>query len=264
VVASEVRSLAQRSATAAKEIKALIDDSVAQVDAGGRLVQAGTTMGEVVDSVRRVSHIVGEISMATQEQRAGIEQVNHAITHMDETTQQNAALVEQAAAAAQSLQDQSQRLRELVGVFRLRRCRSHSRPFRRSSEIEDSARAFAAMQCQRDDQPADGGTHPVGRCRRWQGRVRSARRRIQAGGLDGRLGLRRGQVVQHSLAACGSLVPTTTPTENGVSCCALSGMGPMMSMPLTGLSSEICCRPTSASPRAITSPTGSAGIMRPL
>nr|WP_198979857.1 methyl-accepting chemotaxis protein [Herbaspirillum sp. ASV7] len=137
VVASEVRSLAQRSATAAKEIKVLIDDSVAQVDAGGRLVvQAGATMGEVVDSVRRVSHIVGEISMATQEQRAGIEQVNHAITHMDETTQQNAALVEQAAAAAQSLQDQSQRLRELVGVFRLQDLRPE-RTMLQAAEVDD-------------------------------------------------------------------------------------------------------------------------------
>ncbi|UIN22874.1 methyl-accepting chemotaxis protein [Herbaspirillum frisingense] len=144
VVASEVRSLAQRSATAAKEIKALIDDSVAQVDAGGCLVvQAGATMGEVVDSVRRVSHIVGEISMATQEQRAGIEQVNHAITHMDETTQQNAALVEQAAAAAQSLQDQSQRLRELVGVFRLQDVRPE-RTMLQAAEVDDEE-AVAAL-----------------------------------------------------------------------------------------------------------------------
>jgi methyl-accepting chemotaxis protein len=143
VVASEVRSLAQRSATAAKEIKVLIDDSVAQVDAGGRLVvQAGATMGEVVDSVRRVSHIVGEISMATQEQRAGIEQVNHAITHMDETTQQNAALVEQAAAAAKSLQDQSQRLRELVGIFRLQDARAQ-RTMLQVAEMEDDAAVSA-------------------------------------------------------------------------------------------------------------------------
>ena len=120
VVASEVRSLAQRSASAAKEIKVLIDDSAAKVDTGGRLVmQAGSTMDEVVASVKRVSDIVGEISAATQEQSAGIEQVNQAITHMDEATQQNAALVEQAAAAAQALQEQSQNLQRLVGVFRL-------------------------------------------------------------------------------------------------------------------------------------------------
>jgi len=120
VVASEVRSLAQRSAGAAKEIKALIDDSVEKVDIGSKLVaQAGSTMDEVVASVKRVSDIVGEISFASQEQSSGIEQVNQAITHMDEVTQQNAALVEQAAAAAQSLQDQSANLAQVVGVFRL-------------------------------------------------------------------------------------------------------------------------------------------------
>ena len=108
VVASEVRSLAQRSAAAAKEIKTLIDDSVEKVGNGSKLVeQAGRTMSDVVDSVRRVTDIVAEISSASQEQSTGIEEVNRAITLMDEATQQNAALVEQDAAAAQSLQDQA-------------------------------------------------------------------------------------------------------------------------------------------------------------
>jgi len=118
VVASEVRNLAQRSAAAAKEIKVLIDDSVDQVGTGSRLVeQAGTTMGEVVISVKRVTDIVGEIATASQEQSVGIEQVNHAITQMDEVTQQNAALVEQAAAAAASLQEQAANLAQVVSVF---------------------------------------------------------------------------------------------------------------------------------------------------
>ncbi|MBG7622153.1 MCP four helix bundle domain-containing protein [Herbaspirillum sp. AP02] len=120
VVASEVRTLAQRSASAAKEIKALIDDSVARVDNGSRLVeQAGSTMSEVVASVRRVTDVVAEISAASHEQSDGIEQINLAIVQMDEVTQQNAALVEQAAAAAQSLQEQSVRLSETVSVFKL-------------------------------------------------------------------------------------------------------------------------------------------------
>jgi methyl-accepting chemotaxis protein len=120
VVASEVRSLAQRSASAAKEIKTLINDSVEKVGNGSKLVaQAGNTMNEVVQSVRRVTEIVGEITVAGQEQSEGIEQINQAITQMDETTQQNAALVEQAAAAAQSLQDQADRLAQVVGVFKL-------------------------------------------------------------------------------------------------------------------------------------------------
>ncbi|MBG7620644.1 MCP four helix bundle domain-containing protein [Herbaspirillum sp. AP02] len=121
VVASEVRSLAQRSAAAAKEIKMLIDDSVAKVDTGSKLVEtAGSTMTEVVASVRRVTDIVGEITAASSEQSDGIEQVNIAITQMDEVTQQNAALVEQAAAAAGSLQEQAGRLTELVSVFKLK------------------------------------------------------------------------------------------------------------------------------------------------
>ncbi|WP_286868646.1 methyl-accepting chemotaxis protein, partial [Herbaspirillum sp. UBA812] len=122
VVASEVRSLAQRSAAAAKEIKQLIDDSVGKVDAGTHLVQqAGQTMQEVVASIQGVSTVVSEIATASHEQSAGIEQVGEAITQMDETTQQNAALVEQAAAAAQSLQEQADKLVNLVGVFTLDR-----------------------------------------------------------------------------------------------------------------------------------------------
>nr|WP_319004559.1 methyl-accepting chemotaxis protein [Methylobacillus caricis] len=120
VVATEVRSLAQRSANAAKEIKTLIGDSVASVDAGSRLVeQAGSTMTEVVNSVKRVTDIVSEISAASQEQSTGIEQVNQAIGQMDEVTQQNAALVEEAAAASQSLQDQAANLAQAVSVFKI-------------------------------------------------------------------------------------------------------------------------------------------------
>jgi methyl-accepting chemotaxis protein len=120
VVAAEVRNLAQRSAGAAKEIKLLIDDSVAKVDAGGRLVdEAGKTMDEIVSSVQHVADIMAEITAASQEQSAGIEQVNLAITQMDEATQQNAALVEQAAAAAQSMQDQAAVLAGAVSEFRL-------------------------------------------------------------------------------------------------------------------------------------------------
>ncbi|NBV17467.1 MAG: methyl-accepting chemotaxis protein [Janthinobacterium sp.] len=120
VVASEVRNLAQRSAGAAKEIKILIDDSAEKTERGTRLVgQAGVTMGEVVDSVRRVTDIMSEIASASQEQSAGIEQVNLAIIEMDGMTQQNAALVEQAAAAAQSLQDQAAELAHVVSIFKL-------------------------------------------------------------------------------------------------------------------------------------------------
>jgi methyl-accepting chemotaxis protein len=108
VVASEVRNLAQRSAAAAKEIKTLIGDSVEKIGRGSKLVgQAGVTMDEVVDSVKRVTDIMSEIANASAEQSAGIEQVNLSIIEMDGMTQQNAALVEQAAAAFQSLQDQA-------------------------------------------------------------------------------------------------------------------------------------------------------------
>ncbi len=118
VVASEVRNLAQRSAAAAKEIKALIGDSVDKVGAGTKLVdEAGKTMEEIVISVKRVTDIMSEITAASQEQSAGIEQVNQAITQMDEVTQQNAALVEEAAAAAESLEEQAQNLEAAVAVF---------------------------------------------------------------------------------------------------------------------------------------------------
>ncbi|MFA9218552.1 MAG: Cache 3/Cache 2 fusion domain-containing protein [Sphingomonadaceae bacterium] len=129
VVATEVRNLAQRSAGAAKEIKALISDSVAKVDAGSKQVeQAGSTMLEVVASVQRVTNIMGEITSASAEQRAGIGQVHAAIRQMDEVTQQNAALVEEAAAAAQSMQDQAAELSEVVQVFKLGRRAANDAP----------------------------------------------------------------------------------------------------------------------------------------
>ncbi|OIJ41306.1 methyl-accepting chemotaxis protein [Massilia timonae] len=120
VVASEVRTLAQRSAAAAKEIKQLIGDSVEKVDTGTRLVDhTGATMREVVDSIQRVTDIMGEISSASQEQITGIDQVNQAMGQMDNATQQNAALVEEATAATAALQDQAQRLAQVVDVFKL-------------------------------------------------------------------------------------------------------------------------------------------------
>jgi methyl-accepting chemotaxis protein len=120
VVAGEVRSLAQRSATAAKEIKELIGDSVGRVRNGSALVEeAGTVIDEVVLAVKRVTDIMGEISAASEEQSAGIEQVNQAVTQMDAATQQNAALVEQASAAAMSLEEQAQVLRTAVARFQV-------------------------------------------------------------------------------------------------------------------------------------------------
>ncbi len=120
VVASEVRSLAQRSATAAKEIGGLIAESVRQVDEGSKLVNAaGSTMGEIVDSVRQVATIIGEISTAAREQTTGLSQVGEAVSQLDQMTQQNAALVEESSAAAQGLRVQAQQLAELVEAFRL-------------------------------------------------------------------------------------------------------------------------------------------------
>ena len=120
VVAGEVRSLAVRSAEAAKEIKNLIDTSVARVEMGEQLAdRAGTTMGEVVGSIRRVTEIMGEISAASGEQSAGVNQVGEAVIQMDQVTQQNAALVEEIAAAAASLKAQAQDLVQAVGIFKL-------------------------------------------------------------------------------------------------------------------------------------------------
>ena len=120
VVAGEVRNLAQRSAAAAKEIKDLINTSVANVDAGAELVgKAGVTMGEIVDSVTRMTDIMSEVLAAGAEQSAGIQQINAAVGQMDQVTQQNAALVEEAAAATAALQDQAASLHDLVHTFKL-------------------------------------------------------------------------------------------------------------------------------------------------
>jgi methyl-accepting chemotaxis protein len=120
VVAGEVRTLAQRSATAAREIKELIGSSVEHVNAGSSLVlDAGKTMDELVRSVKRVTDIMGEIASASNEQSTGIEQVNVAVGQMDEVTQQNAALVEQASAAAQAMAEQANSLRRAVAVFKV-------------------------------------------------------------------------------------------------------------------------------------------------
>lgn len=120
MVASEVRTLASRSANAAKEIESLINESVSLIDQGsGEVVAAGNTMNEIVEAVKRVTDIMLEIAAASDEQSRGIVQVSQAISEMDKVTQQNASLVEEASAAAASLEEQGARLTEAVGAFRL-------------------------------------------------------------------------------------------------------------------------------------------------
>ncbi|SEN58943.1 methyl-accepting chemotaxis sensory transducer with Cache sensor [Duganella sp. CF517] len=164
VVASEVRNLAQRSAAAAKEIKALIDDSVGKVAAGSRLVdEAGGTMDEVVASVRRVTEIMSEITVATAEQSEGIAQVNQAVVQMDGVTQQNAALVEQAAAAAESLQEQAAHLAQAVSVFKLDRgaAPSLSIPARRPATVPARVTAPVAAPRAAIARPAKAASRPA-------------------------------------------------------------------------------------------------------
>ena len=173
MVAGEVRNLAQRSAEAAKEIKSLITDSVARVEQGSMLVdKAGSTMSEVVTSIRRVTDIVGEISAASSEQSQGVAQVGEAVTQMDQTTQQNAALVEESAAAADSLRKQAQDLVDAVAVFKLdsraevvsaaRKAdplmHNALQPNRRSTELSVRSRATAEKTVRKPVAPARPAT----------------------------------------------------------------------------------------------------------
>ncbi len=165
VVAGEVRSLAQRSASAAKEIKELIGDSVDKVQSGSALVgRAGTTMDEIVQAVRRVTDIMGEISAASEEQSGGIEQVNRAVVQMDEVTQQNAALVEQAAAAAASLEDQTRQLQAVVNGWKVAggpavRSSAAVRPHTAQPRVTGSKSKPAAKATPQTS--AHGAAHPV-------------------------------------------------------------------------------------------------------
>ncbi|EOV0674741.1 methyl-accepting chemotaxis protein II [Cronobacter dublinensis] len=145
VVAGEVRNLASRSAQAAKEIKALIEDSVSRVDSGSVLVEsAGETMQEIVGAVTRVTDIMGEIASASDEQSRGIDQVALAVSEMDRVTQQNASLVQQSAAAAGALEEQASRLSQAVAAFRLAATRASARPTPVAARAEPVGTTFAA------------------------------------------------------------------------------------------------------------------------
>lgn len=159
VVATEVRSLAQRSASAAKEIKSLIESSVESINTGSELAdKAGTSMEEIVASIKKVTDIIGEISAASEEQSAGIEQINQAVSQMDQVTQQNAALVEESAAAAESLQSQAEELEASVSTFQLdERATKARRPAASKPAQRPAATGSAAPS-----RPASGGTKPQG------------------------------------------------------------------------------------------------------
>jgi methyl-accepting chemotaxis protein len=145
VVATEVRSLAQRSSTAAREVKTLIDESVAKIHAGTALVEhAGTTMRDIVHSVKQVSDMVSAITLASNEQSVGIEEVNRAISQMDQVTQQNAALVEHAAGEVEVLQEQAAHLNNAVSVFKTRREGWNAQPARTAARAETRVRLLPA------------------------------------------------------------------------------------------------------------------------
>ncbi|MRX06526.1 methyl-accepting chemotaxis protein [Pseudoduganella sp. FT25W] len=143
VVATEVRNLAQRSSTAAREVKTLIDESVAKIHAGTELVEhAGSTMRDIVHSVKQVSDMVGAITLASNEQSVGIEEVNRAISQMDQVTQQNAALVEHAAGEVEVLQEQAAHLNHAVGVFKTQREGARSQPPRAQARADATSRSL--------------------------------------------------------------------------------------------------------------------------
>ncbi len=156
VVAGEVRLLAGRSAEAAKEIKALISASVSNVDAGSaQVAQAGASMQEIVASVRRVTDLIGEISAAASEQHDGFAQVNQAVSNLDQMTQQNAALVEESSAAAMSMNEQAQRLAQVVAVFNVGQAGMPSpRPLAASRPGLNVARAASAVPVRQAPAPA--------------------------------------------------------------------------------------------------------------
>jgi methyl-accepting chemotaxis protein len=157
VVASEVRSLAGRSASAAKEIKTLIQDSVLKVQDGSELVtQSGRALEEIVVAVRKVSEIIAEIAAASQEQASGIEQVNRAVMQMDEVTQQNAALVEQATAASQAMATQARELNELMSRYQIGGSEGQSLPMAKEFSVVNTTAPAAGRERRGPGRPWEG------------------------------------------------------------------------------------------------------------